>query len=555
MASPLCCTSPDKLSGKACHVDLRSITTAAALPFARLIVLSSILSVVACGSGDSGSEASGGLESLGAGDGTSVTDSSSGNAVSANSDDNNTTTSPIVFDNSIFGSVSTADFFGKSLEVDLEEPVAGGPPTQPKNLHVNLLGNDWVELDWAPSNDDGQVVAYRIYRNDGVVYTVETTEGNAAVQSSRTLRDYWQTTTFIDCNFTHVRACDQPGFTPAVGSTHSYTVTAVDDAGNESQRSQSVEVSLHPEQGGRIAKFADPYIDSNDNFQFQTDLSNTANFIDQFELIWSDEFDQDTLDDTKWTTSLTWRQEDQNIINGEMQYFVDTQTNPDFGYNPFILNGETLTISAIRTPPELIDKALGQPFLSGALSTHELRSGQNDSNGNLIADKFGTTYGYVEGRLRVGQKSGMLTSFYLFRRWAAEHSPEIDIIEYLGDNPFGDEKAFQTYHYRDVTHQNTLSTPTMVYPREGGALAERQDLAGFHNYSVLWEPNLVIWYINGREIQRLTGPQISRQSMNVILYLVTGSAWAPRPADDANFPFEIEIDYVRAYKRKPWQGG
>jgi len=555
MASPLCCTSPDKLSGKACHVDLRSITTAAALPFARLIVVSSILSVVACGSGDSGSEASDGLESLGAGDGTSVTGSSSGNAVSANSDDNNTTTSPIVFDNSIFGSVSTADFFGKSLEVDLEEPVAGGPPTQPKNLHVNLLGNDWVELDWAPSNDDGQVVAYRIYRNDGVVYTVETTEGNAAVQSSRTLRDYWQTTTFIDCNFTHVRACDQPGFTPAVGSTHSYTVTAVDDAGNESQRSQSVEVSLHPEQGGRIAKFADPYIDSNDNFQFQTDLSNTANFIYQFELIWSDEFDQDTLDDTKWTTSLTWRQEDQNIINGEMQYFVDTQTNPDFGYNPFILNGETLTISAIRTPPELIDKALGQPFLSGALSTHELRSGQNDSNGNLIADKFGTTYGYVEGRLRVGQKSGMLTSFYLFRRWAAEHSPEIDIIEYLGDNPFGDEKAFQTYHYRDVTHQNTLSTPTMVYPREGGALAERQDLAGFHNYSVLWEPNLVIWYINGREIQRLTGPQISRQSMNVILYLVTGSAWAPRPADDANFPFEIEIDYVRAYKRKPWQGG
>lgn len=548
MVSPLRCREAVNPHGETTCFRQRQLP--AVLPFARLIVVSSIFSVVACG-GDSS-----GPDSLPDAQQASVNTSTTGDSVSLDSgNSSNVDTAPIVFDNSIFGSVSTADFFGKSLEVDLEEPVPGGPPTQPKNLHVNLLGNDWVELDWAPSNDDGQVVAYRVYRDDGVMYTVESIEGNAHVQSSRTLRDYWKTTTFIDCNFTHVRLCDQQGYVPAVGSTHSYQVTAVDEIGNESQRSNSVQVTLHPEQGGGIAKFADPYIDSNDNFQFQTDLSNTANFIDQFELIWSDEFDEDTLDASKWTTSLTWRQEDQNIINGEMQYFVDIQSQPDFGYNPFILNGETLTISAIRTPPELIDRALGQPFLSGALSTHELRSGQNDSNGNLIADKFGTTYGYVEGSLRVGQESGMLTSFYLFRRWAAEHSPEIDIIEYLGDNPFGDEKAFQTYHYRDVTYQNTLSTPTMVYPRESGTLAEQQDLAGFHNYSVLWEPNLVIWYIDGKEIQRLTGPQISRQSMNIILYLVTGSAWAPRPADDASFPFEIEIDYVRAYKRKPWQGG
>jgi len=64
----------------------------------------------------------------------------------------------------------------------------------------------------------------------------------------------------------------------------------------------------------------------------------------------------------------------------------------------------------------------------------------------------------------------------------------------------------------------------------------------------------VIWYINGKEVQRLTGPQVSRQSMNVILYLVTGSGWAPMPDENAQFPFEIEIDYIRAYKRKPWNG-
>ena len=112
----------------------------------------------------------------------------------------------------------------------------------------------------------------------------------------------------------------------------------------------------------------------------------------------------------------------------------------------------------------------------------------------------------------------------------------------------------RTYHYRDVNHGNILSSPTMFFPRESGHFGDIKDLDNFHTYSVLWEPGLVIWYIDGEEVQRLTGRQIGRQSMNIILYLVTGSAWAPRPADDAPFPLEIEIDYIRAYKRVPWRG-
>lgn len=440
------------------------------------------------------------------------------------------------------------DFFGKGLEVDNESAVAGGPPTTPKNLRAELISNDWVQLNWAPSNDDVAVGSYKIYRGDGVVYTV------SAADQDFHLQRYWQTTSFIDCNFTHVRDCSNQGTTPAVGSNHTYQVSAIDIQGNESARSNLLEVKLHEARGATIEKFSDPYLDANDDFMFVRDLSKTENFMDQFELAFADEFNGAQIDSAKWTTSLTWRQEDQNIINGEMQYFVDIQSDPDFGYNPFIMTGETLKISAIKTPPELSEKALGQPFLSGALSSHETRSGQVDDNGILINDKFGTTYGYVEGRIKVGTVPGMLTSFYLFRRWEGEQAPEIDIIEYLGENPFGAEKAFQTYHYKDVTYTNIQSSPTMSYPRESGSFGDLHDLNGFHTYGVLWEPNLVIWYVDGEEVQRMTGPQVARQSMNIILYLVTGSAWAQRPADNAPYPLEIEIDYVRAFKRKPWNG-
>ena len=445
--------------------------------------------------------------------------------------------------------VGLDDFFGRSLEIDPSVVSAGDIPSTPRNLRANLIGNDWVELNWAPSNDDGEVVAYKIYRDDGVVYELNNGDGSDDVETNTTLINYWDTTTYVDCNFTHVAEC-HTGLTPEVGARHIYQVTAIDNEGNESTRSQPLDVQLHAASNAELADYVDPYMDGDDRFIFETDLSNPENFIDQFDLVFAEEFTELELDADKWSTSLTFRQEDQNIINGEMQYFVDTQRDPDFGYNPFILNGETLTISAIRTPPELLDRALGQEFLSGALSTHHLRSGQLDDSGQLINDKFATTYGYVEGRIRVGTVSGMLTSFYLFRRWAGEHSPEIDIVEYLGENPFGEEKAFQTYHYNDVSHRRILSSPTMFYPRDEGHFGDLVDLQDFHTFSVLWEPGLVIWYINNQEVQRLSGRQVGRQSMNIILYLVTGSAWAPRPADDAPFPLEIEVDYIRAYKRR-----
>lgn len=445
------------------------------------------------------------------------------------------------------------DFFGHILETDTEDAEAGAAPTTPKHLRANLIGNDWVELNWAPANDDGEVVEYRIHRDDGVVYSISSMDESGDVETSQTLQNFWNTTTYTDCNFTHVSACNANQTTPEVGALHTYRVSAIDNQGNESAMSDPLTVKMHEEQGAEIQPFVDPYLDGNDEFLYVTDLSNTENFIDQFELVFADEFQGEDIDPEKWSTRLTWNQAD-NVINGEMQYFVDIQNYPEFGYDPFILNGETLTIAAIPTPPELSERALGQPFLSGAISTHEMRSGQLDSEGSLISDKFATTYGYVEGRIRVGQVSGMLTSFYLFRRWAGEHAPEIDIVEYLGENPYGDEKAFQTYHYRDVSHNEILSSPTMQYPRDDGTLGDEIDLDGFHTYSVLWEPSLVIWYINGQEVQRLTGRQVGRQSMNIIVYLVTGSAWAPRPADNAPFPLEIEVDYIRAYKRRPWSG-
>lgn len=448
-----------------------------------------------------------------------------------------------------------SDPYGSLLEIDDEVPV-GEAPTTPKNLRIDLVSNDWAEINWAPSNDNGEVVAYNIYRSDGHIYTVGRDQTDPVGGTQDEINKFWQTTSFIDCNYTRfldrLHVCKDNGPTP--GNTYSYQVTAVDNDGNESGRSNTITMTYHALQNAPIPRYDDFYLDSSDQFAQRNNLTQTDWFLDEFDIMFEDDFDGDSIDSTKWNTELVWA--DTRIINGEQQYFVDTQEDPNFGYNPFNLTGSSLVIESIPVPdelrgnlPEVCDEA--DPFgvdrcefLSGALSSH---------------DKYGFIYGYVEGRMRVSGGAGALSSFYLYHRYPGTnddlpllHAPEIDIVEYLGENPFGAEDAFQTHHFADVTTGQVRSAPTMIHKNPDGSLYSE----GYHTYSVLWEPQLVIWYIDGVEIKRMTGPQVSRQPMNIVTYLVSGSAWAPTPDvnDPDLFPLRYEIDYIRAYQRNAYQG-
>jgi len=446
---------------------------------------------------------------------------------------------------------SASDPFGSLLEVEADDAVPGGAPTQPKNLRIDLVSNDWAEFSWAASRDDGEVVAYRISRSDGHVYVVGRDQTDPASGTQAEINKFWNTTSFIDCNYTRffdkVHDCGING--PKAGDIFSYEVAAVDNEGNVSAPSNSITINYHALKGAAVPLYEDFYLDES-RFAQNHDLTNTAYFMDKFEVVFEDDFDGDSIDNRRWNTSLLWG--DETIINAEQQYFVNTQGNPPVDYNPFKIANSILTIEAIPTPAQMqsqLPEVCAQPnaqgmdqcaFLSGALSSH---------------DKFNMTYGYVEGRMKTSNTAGALSSFYLYHRYPGEgvnrHGPEIDIVEYLGENPFGDEDAFQTYHFTDVNTGELRSAPTMNFENPEGELYSDK----FHTYGVLWEPQLVIWYIDGVEVKRLSGPQVARQGMNIVTYLVTGSGWAPTPDIEGGvFPITYEIDYIRAYQRSAYNG-
>ena len=374
---------------------------------------------------------------------------------------------------------------------------AAGPPSAPTGLTRLLAAENWVEFSWAPSSDDQSVEAYEIYR-DGVL--IGTVRHDSTYEHD--IRS-WISTSFIDCNFTRYANCESDNLQPREGASYAYTVVAVDNEGMRSPPSEEAVFSM-----------ATPS-------QSTVDLS-------AYSAVFTEEFDGTSLDRSRWKTSLPWGPD--TIINLESQYFVNTFGSGNLvDYDPFVLTGDTLQITGIQTPPDQLAAANGQPYLSGVLTS---------------SDHFELTYGYVEMRAKLASGEGMLSTFFLFNQGFYKNKPEIDIIEYLGGRP---DKAYQTYHYFDSNRARDSrgekhSSPTME-------TVTNQDLSNdFHTYGVLWEPELVVFYIDGVEVRRLEGVRVSDEPMNIVTQLVMGSEWIGDP-DPAKVPAVVEIDYIRAFQK------
>lgn len=366
-----------------------------------------------------------------------------------------------------------------------------GPPSAPADITALMTSYDWVEFSWVPSVDDQSVEAYEIYRNSELIHTVSNGDEAEVTQ--------WLTTSYMDCNYTKNAECVTTQ--PAAGSTNDYYVVAVDNQGLRSEPSETVALPLLP-----------------------TTMDTLS--TDGMELVFEDEFRGDRLDREKWRTSMAWGAD--TIVNAEMQYFVDIFQPDALDHDPFRFTGETLVIEGTPTPPELAAGAQNQPYLSGVISS---------------LDRFAMTYGVLEGRIRVAGGTGFLSTFYLFNDDYERNKPEIDIIEYNGAEP---TTANQTYHYYDSNKTRDYrgekhSSPTMKVETENLS-------AGFHDYAVRWEPELVVWYLDGVEVQRIVGPRVSDEAMHIVSHLVVGSEWIGAPDANTSFPGELEIDYIRAWQ-------
>ena len=239
------------------------------------------------------------------------------------------------------------------------------------------------------------------------------------------------------------------------------------------------------------------------------------------ELLFSDEFDGAALDSSKWVTCYWWdRGGCTNLGNHELQWYQPG--------NVTVANGQ-LRLHAQREKVRGLNNTLYN-YTSGLIST-----------GRDVADvarstKFEFRYGYAEMRALLPSGRGLWPTFWML---PTNHSskPEIDIMEVLGQRP---DTLYLTLHYRDAQGAD----------RKQGRTIETSDLsAGWHVYGVDWQPDHIVWYLDGVERSRYEDVgHIPHEPMYVLLNLAVGGDWPGAPDNSTILPADLLVDYVRIWR-------
>ncbi|MGE0537579.1 MAG: family 16 glycosylhydrolase [Pirellulales bacterium] len=216
----------------------------------------------------------------------------------------------------------------------------------------------------------------------------------------------------------------------------------------------------------------------------------------------ADEFSGTALDATKWNPNYFWTP---TVINGELQDYLPGQVTVGGG------------VARMRAEPA------GARYKSGVISSF---------------GKFSQAYGFFEARLKWPAGPGTWPTFWLYPE-DGSWPPEIDIMEANGYRP---QMTWPNYHWLDgAAHR---SNPT--YLDAGVNLT-----ADFHTYGLLWQPGLLVWYLDGQEIKRVSGSHVTGKPMHINLNLAIappGNPGMPTPDATTKFPADLQIDYVRVWK-------
>lgn len=241
-------------------------------------------------------------------------------------------------------------------------------------------------------------------------------------------------------------------------------------------------------------------------------FSNTVKAADNYELVWSDEFNGNSLDTNTWnyeigTGSWGWG-------NNEQQYYTDR--------NIKVSNG-TMKITAKR------EDYGGMKYTSSRITTK---------------NKKNFKYGKIEARIKMPKFKGVWPAFWMLG--ANQDSVgwpkcgEIDIMEAIND----ENLVYGTLHWFHDPGNNNADSGSSV------AVANRTE---YHVYGVEWTADKLRWYVDGKVYRTMDVSNDSfsevRKEYFVIFNMAIGGQWPGYDIDETAFPATMEVDWVRAYKK------
>ncbi|MBT3571116.1 family 16 glycosylhydrolase [bacterium] len=260
-------------------------------------------------------------------------------------------------------------------------------------------------------------------------------------------------------------------------------------------------------------------------------VSYTASFSQNWQLIWEDDFNGNSLDQSKWAHDIgtgsqygMW-----GWGNGELQYYQPQNT---------ILNNGIAKIEVKEEPNGIVDSwGASSYFSSSKITTKGI---------------FDFRYGKVEARIKTIDGQGFWPAFWMLPTggsWPCDG--EIDIMEQWGNN-------YLTNSTTGAAHIGTCpySQSTHFYESFSSYISSGSYADDFHTYSVIWKEDTITWYVDETELFSLNPSSywsIPSQSAwpfnaNEWYLMINLAITQAGPNSNTVFPNQMEIDYVRVYQ-------
>ena len=234
---------------------------------------------------------------------------------------------------------------------------------------------------------------------------------------------------------------------------------------------------------------------------------------ERWALVWSDEFDGETINPENWTYDIGasgWG-------NNEWQNYTDREENARIEDGMLVIEARAEEYKA-------------SDYTSARLKTQLLQS---------------WTYGRVEARMKLPTGQGIWPAFWMLGNditsvgWP--NCGEIDIMENIGDP----NTVYGTLHGPGYAGSDGIGTS--YYSSEKSFADE------FHIYAVEWQPGSISWYVDDVLYNTITdtdvpGDWVYDHDFFIILNLAVGGLWPGYPDETTVFPQQLLVDYVRVYR-------
>ncbi len=235
----------------------------------------------------------------------------------------------------------------------------------------------------------------------------------------------------------------------------------------------------------------------------------TPDIYQGMQLVWNDEFTAPAINLENWTFELGgggWG-------NNELEVYTNSPENA------YVYDGK-LNIAATKG-------------YSGYNSARMVTKGKKEF-----------LYGRIDIRAKMPVGQGIWPALWMLGGNISQVSwpacGEIDIMEFLGHDV---SRVYGTAHYNEGGHQSKGSWYDLP---AGQGFNDK-----FHVFSIVWQENSIVWYVDYVKFFEVTSLTIKFDSFNLsqffIFNVAVGGNWPGNPDLTTTFPQRMQVDYVRVF--------